>query len=316
MSATQRARSGVPLSRRSVLPTVPGVPAWGAVAIAAAAAFVGFAIDAVRGSELTAAFSVFFFLGCLAAVLAVRNRGVFTAMVQPPLLLVVAVPLSYQFLSADSGGGLRDLLLNVAIPLVNRFPLMLVTTLVVVALGAGRMYIRRQASAAIARPSRRSDTGRRASSRARTESASGTDDVEQPRSQPPTRATRRTVDPAQPAHAPSSFTTGRYPTRSAHPEPAAERTDQFDREPRYDRPRQTDPQRDPRRADSGPQDRAEGYRYQSAPRHTGPAYPAGQGTGRHQYNPDRDAEQPMHPIPQVRYRDRGEVPQDPPYRYR
>lgn len=300
----------MPLALRSALPTVPGVPAWGAVVIAAVVTFIGFVLDAIRGTELTAAFSIFFFLGCVAAVLAVRNRGVFTAMVQPPLLLVVAVPLSYQFLSADSGGGLRDLLLNVAIPLVNRFPLMLVTTLVVVGIGAGRMYIRRQAASVIARPARRSGPGRRAGGRSRTDAAPLEED---------------STPAADPAHAPGNFASGRYPTRATRAESAEERTDV------YNRPAE------PRRADDSPQFRGRsdgydpGYRYPepryteprytepryTEARHTGPSYPAGQGTGRHQRGDDGRASEPLHPIPQVRYRDRGESPQDPPpYRYR
>ncbi|MFD1811413.1 DUF6542 domain-containing protein [Rhodococcus gannanensis] len=362
MSGTQRARSGVPLARRSALPTIPGVPAWGAVAIAAVAMLLGFLIDAVRGTELTSAFSVFYFLGCLAAVLAVRNRGLFTAMVQPPLLLVVAVPLAYQFFS-PGGAGLKDLAFNVAIPLVNRFPLMALTTATVVVIGAARMYIRRQAGA-VARQARKSGSSRRpgasqsrrddaAQSRRDDAAQSRRDDAAQSRrddvtatgtplaetDRPDTRvaeqqARRADVPPGRPAHAPGSFPTGRYPSRARYSGPPEEETATFDRpqqsgrSPRPDvdmRPARPQPQEPPRREPPRhePPSR-ELPRYESmqdrsapgsAPHRARPnlGTPDGMGTGRPQGR-HRDPETPLHPIPQVRYRDRGE--QDPPSRYR
>ncbi|MDZ7929027.1 DUF6542 domain-containing protein [Rhodococcus sp. NPDC076796] len=144
MSTSQRARSGVPLDHRSILATLPGVPAWGAVAIAAGLTFLGFLIDAARGTELTGAFAFMYVLGCIAGVLLVRFRGLFTAMVQAPLILFVAVPLSYQYFTENAGTSLKDILLNVAIPLVNRFPLMLLGTLVAVGLGVLRIVLKRQ----------------------------------------------------------------------------------------------------------------------------------------------------------------------------
>ncbi|MFI8569646.1 DUF6542 domain-containing protein [Rhodococcus sp. NPDC078407] len=144
MSTSQRARSGVPLDHRSILATLPGVPAWGAVAIAAGLTFLGFLIDAARGTELTGAFAFLYVLGCIAGVVLVRYRGLFTAMVQAPLILFVAVPLSYQYFTDDAGTSLKDIILNVAIPLVNRFPLMLLGTVVAVGLGAVRIVLKRQ----------------------------------------------------------------------------------------------------------------------------------------------------------------------------
>lgn len=144
MSTSQRARSGVPLDHRSILATLPGVPAWGAVAIAAGLAFLGVLIDAARGNELTGAFAFLYVVGCVAAVLLVRYRGLFTAMVQAPLILFVAVPLAYQYFTDNAGTSLKDIILNVAIPLVNRFPLMMLGTVLAVGLGALRIFLKRQ----------------------------------------------------------------------------------------------------------------------------------------------------------------------------
>ena len=67
------------------------MPPWGAVVIAVASTLFGIAIEAGGGHrELGATFAVCYVLGCVGAVLAVRQSGVFTAVIQPPLLLFVA----------------------------------------------------------------------------------------------------------------------------------------------------------------------------------------------------------------------------------
>ncbi|QBJ98811.1 hypothetical protein ERC79_18345 [Rhodococcus sp. ABRD24] len=152
----------MPLDHRSALPTVPGIPAWGAVAVAAGLSFLGFAFDAVSGDELTSTFSTLYFLGCVLAVLAVRQRGLFTAIVQPPLLLFVAVPICQQLLTDGAGTGIKDLALNVAFPLVNRFPLMLAATVVVALIGGARIFLVQQRSSAPARARTRRPAARSA----------------------------------------------------------------------------------------------------------------------------------------------------------
>ncbi len=128
----------MPALQRSILPTVPGVPAWSAVLVAVGCTLLGFLLDASGdNTELTATFSTLYVVGCVAAVLAVRMRGLFTTLVLPPLLLFFAVPLAYRQLSGG-GSGLKDILLNLAIPLVNRFPTMMIATVIVWAIGAYR----------------------------------------------------------------------------------------------------------------------------------------------------------------------------------
>lgn len=130
----------MPAPQRSLLPTVPGVPAYAAVLIAAACTFVGFLIDALGDvTDLTGTFSAFYILGCLAAVAAVRFRGLFTTMVLPPLLLFVAVPIAYRQLTGSSTASLKDILLNLAIPLVHRFPPMMLATLLVLVVAGIRI---------------------------------------------------------------------------------------------------------------------------------------------------------------------------------
>ncbi|WP_241840890.1 DUF6542 domain-containing protein [Rhodococcus erythropolis] len=171
MSATQRARSGVPLDKRSLIVTVPGLPWWGVILLAAGVTAVGVLIDATGGGgELTAVFSTFYFLGCLFAVVAASNKALFTAMAQPPLLLFAAVPIGHTLIGKDNSTALRDIAINIAYPLVNRFPIMLAATVVVLIIGGFRYFLLNQRPTGPARStrSRRSATATRDSSAAAT----------------------------------------------------------------------------------------------------------------------------------------------------
>ncbi|MBD8506243.1 hypothetical protein HT102_07085 [Hoyosella sp. G463] len=135
--------SPVPAEMRSLLPHRSGVPWWGAIAIAVGLTIVGVVLDAIRGDELTLVFSAFYFLGCTAAVILVQQRALFTAMAQPPLILFAAVPLAYQVIVPESSGGLRTRIFDLVIPLVSRFPLMLLVAAVVVVIGGIRLFLPR-----------------------------------------------------------------------------------------------------------------------------------------------------------------------------
>ncbi|WP_425005133.1 DUF6542 domain-containing protein [Mycolicibacterium sp. S3B2] len=138
----QRARPSAAADNRSAHPNIPGVPWWGAVLIAVVASAAGFAVDAGSGNgELTAVFATLFVLGCLAAVLAVRRNGLFTAVIQPPLILFVMVPGAYFLMHHDSIEGLKDILINCGYPLIERFPLMFFTSAAVLLIGLARWYL-------------------------------------------------------------------------------------------------------------------------------------------------------------------------------
>jgi hypothetical protein len=111
------------------------------VVIAATGAGVGFAFDAGSGKELTSVFSGLYVVGCLAAVLAVRQSGVFTAVIQPPLILFCAVPGAYFLFHGAKFTGIKDLLINCGYPLIERFPLMLFTSAAVLLIGLVRWYL-------------------------------------------------------------------------------------------------------------------------------------------------------------------------------
>jgi hypothetical protein len=117
------------------------VPWWAALVIAITTSAIGYAIDAGSGhKELTHVFAGFYIAGCLAAVLAVRQEGLFTAIIQPPLILFCAVPGSYWLFHGRKIGHLKDLLINCGYPLIERFPLMLGTAGAVLLIGLVRWF--------------------------------------------------------------------------------------------------------------------------------------------------------------------------------
>ncbi|MBJ8343747.1 DUF6542 domain-containing protein [Antrihabitans sp. YC2-6] len=130
-----------------------------AVLIGVGGTFLGFLIDSARGDELTRAFSAFYLLSCLAAVVFVRHKGLFTAVVQPPLILFIAVPAAYYSLK-DGGTTLKDIVLNAALPLVDRFPLMATTAVLVLLIGMVRVYLAHQTRHAPRAPRARSRTAK------------------------------------------------------------------------------------------------------------------------------------------------------------
>lgn len=134
---------------RSAHPNLPGVPWWAAVLIAVLATAVGFAIEAGSGNkELGTVFAATYALGCVVAVLAVRQSGIFTAVIQPPLILFVAVPGAYFLFHGAEFTGLKDTLINCGYPLIERFPLMLFTSAGVLLIGMARWYFATAGTAA------------------------------------------------------------------------------------------------------------------------------------------------------------------------
>lgn len=130
----------------SVLISVRGVPSWGAVLIAVIFAVGGIALDGALSGVLGWGFKACFLVGAVLAVLAVRRGSIFTAMVQPPLLLALAVLLGSRYLNG------QGLIFN-AFDVVKAFPTMAVCTGVVLLLGLVRIIaqpIRRGRSAPIA----------------------------------------------------------------------------------------------------------------------------------------------------------------------
>jgi hypothetical protein len=140
--SAQRGTSAAEAAHRSIHPGIPGVPSWIALLIAITATAIGYGIDSGSGhKELTGIFAGFYIAGCVAAVLAVRQDGLFTAVIQPPLILFCAVPGAYWLFHGAKIGSLKDLLINCGYPLIERFPLMLGAAGGVLLIGLIRWYI-------------------------------------------------------------------------------------------------------------------------------------------------------------------------------
>jgi hypothetical protein len=131
----------VEADHRSAHPDIPGVPWWGAILIAVAGTALGFAIDAMaNGEKLTGAFAGCYAAGCVVAVFAVRYASIFTAVVQPPLILFASIPMAYMVMSQAPLAGGKSTAITIGYPLIERFPLMISTALGVLIIGVVRWY--------------------------------------------------------------------------------------------------------------------------------------------------------------------------------
>jgi hypothetical protein len=214
---------------RSAHPNVPGVPWWGAALLAVTLTAVGFAFDAGSGDkELSFVFGAAYALGCIFAVLAVRQTGIFTAVIQPPQILFVPVPTSYFLFHGAKFTGIKDTLINFGYPLIERFPLMFFTSAAVLLIGMGRWYYgmssRRRAVPAGAKDtnSRRvsSVTSKMSSLLTGEPADADVDTATEPGRKHTIERPARTAKAAKPAAARSSRTTKRpAPSRSRHARP-------------------------------------------------------------------------------------------------
>ena len=138
----------MPADQQAVLPTLRGVPWWGAVLVAVVITAVGAGIDARSTDELGATFKFCFLLGCVAAALLVRRRALFTAAAQPPLVAFGVGIITLYTVNADrASASLKSLILQVLLPIADVFPWLAITFLVTLALVVARWYVTKQQSA-------------------------------------------------------------------------------------------------------------------------------------------------------------------------
>ncbi|HEY2696660.1 MAG TPA: DUF6542 domain-containing protein [Pseudonocardiaceae bacterium] len=117
-----------------------GWPWWAAVVLALGLSIVGAVIDEKSNSNIATIFRAAYVIGCVAAVCMVRRRNLFGPMVQPPLILVVVVPLVAAALDDKPGSKV----LVIGPQLINNFPVMAITTGVTVVLGVIRYLVQRR----------------------------------------------------------------------------------------------------------------------------------------------------------------------------
>ncbi|NMO88862.1 DUF6542 domain-containing protein [Actinomycetospora sp. TBRC 11914] len=128
----------------SSFPGVRGMRWWAVVLLALVLTAGGVAADVVRAGSLGGIFLAAYPAGCALAALLVQRRDLFVAMVQPPLLLAVSVPVAVAATgSLPASGGLASTALAVGAPLINGFPAMAITTVVCVVIGVVRIRTQR-----------------------------------------------------------------------------------------------------------------------------------------------------------------------------
>jgi hypothetical protein len=133
-----------PMADRSLMATVLGVPPLVAVGVAALLTAIGAAVDLLRIGSPGTVFTICFIAGCVLAVAWVRRSGLFAPMVQPPLLVAVAVPVVVLLAGSPSpGAGVAERLLVIGAPLVNSFPIMAWGTGAALVLGIVRLVVQR-----------------------------------------------------------------------------------------------------------------------------------------------------------------------------
>lgn len=117
----------------SVLLSVRGVPSWGAVLIVLIFG-IGGMIAGHTGGQYTIGFvfGLIFVAGVALATLAVRRGSLFTAMVQPPIILTVLVFSTFRML-----GGVGTIFS--ASKIVTSFPVMAIATGIALLLGLVRI---------------------------------------------------------------------------------------------------------------------------------------------------------------------------------
>ena len=118
-----------------------GVPWWAAVCCALGLAAAGAFLDIERLGRLGIPFQACYFLGCLLAVVVVQRQGLFGPMVQPPLILAVAVPSVILAAGDHPPGGMVSTAVTVGTPLIDSFPLMAITTGFTLAIGVFRLIL-------------------------------------------------------------------------------------------------------------------------------------------------------------------------------
>ena len=294
----QQTSAPISADERSAFRNLRGVPAKAAVLIAVTATLLGFAIETGSDNhDLGTVFAVFYAIGCFAAVLLVRHSGIFTTVIQPPLILFVAVPTAYFFMHGSAFAGLKDILISCGYPLIERFPLMMLTSAGVLLIGMARWYLATgddvpAAGRHEARPSMFTGLGAKLSEAlARPERSEG-----RPPQARQKRKPRREVPP-----------------RSRQPRPAR---DDYYGDPRRQPPRRSSRSGEPERRRRTPPPERRGpreYRDPYAPRpHRGGGYESYDPYPPYPPPPPRRPAPPResthHPVSRVRYR--GDAPED------
>lgn len=130
---------------RPIFGTSAGLAWWGAILLGFGLTFLGVAIDQQLNEKApTMVTQGAYFVACVAAVCWVRRGSLFGPMVQPPLILAVAlIGLNIYRDGLPKDFDVKDFLLGYGVPVINSFPTMAVTTGVTLLVGVFRMFWQR-----------------------------------------------------------------------------------------------------------------------------------------------------------------------------
>ncbi|MFT4087975.1 MAG: hypothetical protein QM658_12675 [Gordonia sp. (in: high G+C Gram-positive bacteria)] len=267
MSSLVRTGTAVPTDQQSALPTVRGVPWFGAVGIAvvltAIGAALGVKLEDGNTSGLGLYFKVGYLAGCVLAALAVRRRALFTAAAQPPLIAFFVGIITLYALSGNDAKGVKAIVLKVVLPIATSFPWILLTFLLTLAVVVARWYFTRIPSAkpagsksgakkSGAKKSRGAKAKSAGSGSNGTRSKKGTSSTRRPA---PVKAASERSEAAEPPKRNSAISTRKAP--APRPKPALD----FDDEPLPPRrPAQPRPAPEPTRPAPAPAAASSGVR--------------------------------------------------------
>lgn len=117
----------------SVISGVRGWPSWAVVLLALALTLAGTAVDGVTTGVLAWGLRIGFYLGIVLAALIVRRGSIFTAMVQPPLVVLFGLVVGGMLFTQT--GGLYGTTLRV----IGTFPTMAIGTSAAILIGLIRI---------------------------------------------------------------------------------------------------------------------------------------------------------------------------------
>ena len=130
---TTNSSTHLSLADSSVLTSVRGWPSWAVVLLTVGLTFAGTAVDGLTTGALSWGLRIGFYLGVVLAALLVRRASIFTAMIQPPLVLVFGIVVG-GWLFTNAGG-----LYGTALKIIGSFPTMAIGTALAVIIGLIRI---------------------------------------------------------------------------------------------------------------------------------------------------------------------------------
>jgi len=139
---TTPAAGRFPLADASAFRSVRGWPSWAVIVLALVLTLGGAAVDGLTTGLLAWGLRLGFYGGVVLSAILVRRASIFTAMVQPPLVLVVGIVVG-GMLFTNAGG-----LYATALKIIGTFPTMAIGTAAAVLIGLIRILAQPLKSAA------------------------------------------------------------------------------------------------------------------------------------------------------------------------